>query len=75
MVLDDQLRPLHKLTPIGEKHYQQYLETVADEILFKYQHPFKWLCKKLIDILLKLHWHKVNNFQKKSIRFAKNLSK
>ncbi len=36
MVLDDQLRPLHKLTPIGEKQYQQYLEDVADEILFKH---------------------------------------
>ena len=43
MVLDENLIPMHPLTPKGEEEYRQFLESVADEILFKHQHPFKWL--------------------------------
>ena len=46
MVLDEELRPLHELTKEGKEEYSNFLEAVADEILFKHQHPFKWLMQK-----------------------------
>ncbi|MBP5784782.1 MAG: hypothetical protein J6W16_04280 [Methanobrevibacter sp.] len=47
MVLDEDLCPLHGLTKKGEEQYHQYLESIADEILFKHQHPFKWIIEKM----------------------------
>ena len=47
MVLDEDLCPLHRLTKKGEEQYHQYLETVADEILFKHDHPVRWFIEKL----------------------------
>lgn len=50
MVLDEELRPLHSLTKKGEEDYRKLLEQIADEILFKHQHPFKWLWQKIKEI-------------------------
>lgn len=46
MVVDKELRPLHPLTKRGIDVYHHYLEAVADEILFKHAHPFKWAVLK-----------------------------
>ena len=43
MVIDKDLKPLHELTEEGKQAYSDFLEKKADEILFKHQHPFKWL--------------------------------
>jgi len=53
MVLDEELRPLHKLTPKGEEEYRKFLEQKADEILFRHEHPFKWLMKKIKEFMNK----------------------
>ena len=42
----DTLEVLHDLTPEGEEHYHKMLEQKADELLFKHQHPVKWLITK-----------------------------
>ena len=47
MVLDEELRPLHKLTPKGEEDYRKMLEQKADEILFKHQHPLRWMIDRI----------------------------
>lgn len=47
MAFDNEYRVLHKLTPQGEEHYRKMLEEVADEILFKHEHPFKWIAQKI----------------------------
>ena len=51
MVTDEELRPLHELTEEGKKNYNDFLEKAADEILFKHQHPFKWMLSKMKDML------------------------
>ena len=51
MVLDDQLRPLHKLSKSGEDAYRKFLEQKADEILFKHEHPIKWFIEKVKEFL------------------------
>lgn len=53
MVIDKDLKPLHKLTEVGEEHYKKFLEEKADEILFKHQHPFKWFMQKIADATTK----------------------
>lgn len=40
MVLDEELRPLHKLTPKGEEEYRKFLEQKADEFLASHPHAF-----------------------------------
>lgn len=47
MALDDDLRPLHQLSRVGEERYQAFLEEKADELLFKHEHPLKWLLQKI----------------------------
>ena len=50
MVIDDKkLIPLHELTEEGERNYQKFLEDRADEIIYKSEHPFKYLFEKLFD--------------------------
>jgi len=46
----DTLEVLHSLTPEGEEHYHKMLEEKADEILFKHQHPFRWLARKMSEM-------------------------
>ena len=41
------LQVLHDLTPEGEDHYHKMLEEKADEILFKHEHPLKWVIQKI----------------------------
>lgn len=53
MVLDEELRPLHKLTSKGEEEYRKFLEQKADEILFKHEHPFKWMMMKVKELINK----------------------
>lgn len=44
MVYDTEtLEALHGLTEEGEVEYRKMLERAADELLFKSQHPVKWL--------------------------------
>lgn len=44
MVLDEEtLMPLHEMTEEGKQKYREYLEYRADEILFKNEHPLKYL--------------------------------
>ena len=43
---------LHGLTNEGEENYHKMLEEKADEILFKHQHPFKWMLIKISKIIL-----------------------
>lgn len=38
---------LHELTPEGKAAYEAILEDAADEILFRHQHPFRWLARKI----------------------------
>lgn len=40
---DETLEILHGLTPEGKEQYQKMLEQKADEILFKSQHPLRWV--------------------------------
>lgn len=50
MVIDDKkLIPLHELTEEGERNYQKFLEDRADEIIYKSEHPLKYLFGKLFD--------------------------
>lgn len=53
MAIDEELRPLHELTEEGKKNYNDFLEKVADEILFKHQHPFKWVIEKTKEMFRK----------------------
>ena len=53
MALDEELRPLHGLTEEGKKNYSNLLEKVADEILFKHQHPLKWVIEKTKEMFRK----------------------
>ena len=46
-------RVLHPLTKEGEKEYQAMLELVADEILFKSKHPFKYWAQRLWNLIRK----------------------
>ena len=46
MVLDEELRPCHALTEYGKEVYRDYIEKKADEILFKHEHPLKWIVMK-----------------------------
>lgn len=41
------LEVLHRLTSQGQEHYQKMLEEKADEILFKHEHPIKWIMLKV----------------------------
>lgn len=47
MALDEDFRPLHHLSKVGEERYQAFLEMKADELLFKHEHPLKWLVQKI----------------------------
>lgn len=51
MALDEELRPLHRLTERGKYAYSKLLEEKADEILFKHNHPFKWFAQALKEML------------------------
>ena len=53
MVVDKDLKPLHKLSRSGEEQYREMLEKEADEILFKHKHPFKWAMQKVKDLFKK----------------------
>ena len=44
---EDTLEPLHDLTPQGEEMHRRLLEYMADEILFRYKHPFKYWAQRL----------------------------
>jgi len=46
MVLDEDLKPMHTLSEYGKDKYRDYLEKKADEILFKHEHPLKWIASK-----------------------------
>ena len=50
MAIDEELRPLHPLTQVGEENYRKMLERKADEILFKHKHPLKWAVQKVQSI-------------------------
>ena len=52
MVLDEELRPCHKLTKQGEEQYRIFLEQKADEILFKHEHPVRWLVLKTKELFI-----------------------
>ncbi len=41
---------LHKLTDKGKENYEAMLEAAADEILFRHQHPFRWMLQKMKEI-------------------------
>ena len=41
----------HELTEEGKELYQKLLEAAADEILFKHEHPVKWLIQKFKDLV------------------------
>ena len=41
------LKILHPLTKVGEQHYAQMLESAADEILWKAEHPIMALLKAI----------------------------
>jgi len=48
MVIDEKtLKPLHDLTPEGERLYRELIAKKADEIIFKKTHPFLYLLNKL----------------------------
>ena len=47
MVLDKNLKVLHELTSQGKDVYKRFLEALADEIIFKHEHPFKWVAQKI----------------------------
>lgn len=50
MVIDNkELKPLHELTEEGKRNYQKFLEDRADEIIYKSEHPFKYLFGKILD--------------------------
>lgn len=51
MVIDKDLKPMHQLTELGEQRYHVLLEAIADDILMKHQHPFKWAMLKAKDFL------------------------
>ncbi len=38
---------LHKLTDKGKENYEAMLEAVADEILFRHEHPVRWMLEKI----------------------------
>jgi hypothetical protein len=39
----------HGLTEKGEEEYQKMLEQVADDILFRSKHPFKWFFGRILE--------------------------
>lgn len=41
------LKILHPLTKVGEQHYAQMLESAADEILWKAEHPIMAMLKAI----------------------------
>lgn len=47
------LLPCHELSKKGKEQYRKMLESKADEILFKHQHPFKWLVQKIVSVFKK----------------------
>ena len=55
MTIDEELRPLHQLTKLGDENYKKFLEEKADEILFKYEHPLQWAICKVKEIMRM--WH------------------
>lgn len=46
MAYDEDLRPCHRLSKEGKASYEKMLERKADEILFKHEHPIKWIVLK-----------------------------
>lgn len=42
---------LHGLTPEGEEEYRKMLEHEADMILFRHEHPLRWLLLRLKELL------------------------
>ncbi len=54
MVLDEELKPLHELTSIGRENYYTLLECIADEILFKHEHPLKWALSRVAEEFRKI---------------------
>jgi hypothetical protein len=41
----------HRLTDLGKEHYRKMLEAEADRILFKHEHPFKYILMKLDELI------------------------
>ena len=39
----------HRLTKKGEEEYRKMLEQVADDILFRSKHPFKWIFRRILE--------------------------
>lgn len=50
----DTLRPLHGLTPEGETLWREFLEKKADEILYRHEHPVKYVAGKALDFVRSL---------------------
>ena len=44
---ENTLRILHELTEDGKIRYQKYLEQKADEILFRHDHPLKYIYEQI----------------------------
>lgn len=42
------LETLHELTEQGKVEYQKMLDAAADDILFRAQHPIKWLFSRIL---------------------------
>ena len=40
----------HELTPLGKKHYREFLEREADYILWKNEHPWLNLWQKIKEL-------------------------
>ena len=47
MVRDKNWKELHEVTSQGKEVYKRFLEAVAYEIIFKHEHPFKWVAQKI----------------------------
>ena len=53
MVYDSKtLKNLHDLTKSGEIQYQKMLEEKGNEIIFKHEHPLKWIMLKIYDFFV-----------------------
>lgn len=53
----DTLKLLHGLTPEGETLWHEFLEKKADEILFRHEHPVKYVAGKAVDIMRRAFGH------------------
>jgi len=52
MVYDSEtLEVLHGLTERGETEYRKMLETAADDILYRSEHPFRWFAERVREMV------------------------